>query len=403
MRESRDFRDHSQMTDVAGGAKQGIFADEAEIGFSPGLVRARMRIGWDWGVEERACEGEALGLHSVGEDSEVADPDESLGHDMAQPAIDEFRSGQSHGLSFATVLAVLVVKGHPAVLVSDDSLVADGDSMGVAAEIAKDLLGSGHGRLGVDDEILGRGATQEEASCVLGQGEETLREMVIEGFEELPSKDLRELPHGQEEAWPGGDPARLVQAQTASGDDAVDVWVIPEMLIPGVENGDEAGSRPKMLSAHLDHGLTDRFKQERKRSARVAPEERNEAVRDGEDLMEIGNGDQVFDLGLDPKRLIETLTLGTVTIATGVVERTFAPAVIASLQTPAQSAGAARHHVAGDPSLVVAQARNLSQVPFENVGQLRSRVARASCLAVSQGPTPASPRPSIGRAGSSSD
>ena len=403
MGESGDFCDDGQMTDVAGGAKQGILADEAEIGISPGLGRARKRIGWDWSVEERACEGEAPGLHSVGEDSEVADPDESLGHDMAQPAIDEFRSSQSHGLSLATVLAVLVVKGHPAILVSDDSLVADGDSMRVAAEIAKDLLGSGHGRLGVDNEILGRGATQEEASCVLGQAKKTLREMVIEGFEELPSKDLRELPHGQEEAWPGGDPARLVQAQTASGDDAVNVWVIPELLIPGMEHGDEAGSRPQVLSAHLDHGLTNRSKQERKRSARVAPEERNETVRDGEDLMEIGNRDQILHLGLDPEGLIQTLTLGTVTIATGVVERTFASTVITSLQTPAQSAGAARHHVAGDPSLVGAQAGNLSQVPFENMGEFRSRFARASRLAMSQGPTPAPPRLSIGRAGSSSD
>jgi hypothetical protein len=319
------------MADVAGGAKQGIFADEAEIGISPGLGRARMRIGWEWGVEERACEGEAPELHSVGEDSEVSDPDESLGHNVAQPAIDEFRSGQSDGLSLATVLAVLVVKGHAAILVRDDALVADGDSMGVAAEIAQNLLGSGHGWLGVDDEILGCGTTQEEASCVLGQGKETLREMVIEGFEELPSKDLRELPHGQEEAWPGGDPARLVQAQTTSGDNAVNVRVISELLIPGVENGDEAWSRPQVLSAHLDHGLTDRFKQERKRSVRVAPEERNEAVRDGEDLMEVGDGDQVFDLSLDPERLIQTLTLGTVAIATGVVERAFAPAVIAPL------------------------------------------------------------------------
>ena len=101
----------------------------------------------------------------------------------------------------------------------------------------------------------------------------------------------------------------------------MNVGVMTELLIPGVENGDEAGSRPKMLSAHLDHGLTDRFKQERRRSARVSPEERDEAVRDGEDLMEIGNGDQILHLGLDPKRLIETLTLGTVTIATGVVPR----------------------------------------------------------------------------------
>jgi hypothetical protein len=188
------------------------------------------------------------------------------------------------------MLSVLVVKGQAAVLVTDDALVADGDAMRVAAEIAQDLLGSGHGRFGVDDEFLGRGATKEEARCVLGQSDETRGESVIESFEELPSKDFRELPHGQEEAWPGRDPARLIETETASRDDAVEVRVIPQLLIPGVENGDEARCGSEVAATHLDHGLADGLEQECKCLCRIAPEERNEAVRDGEDLMEIGNG-----------------------------------------------------------------------------------------------------------------
>jgi hypothetical protein len=115
-------------------------------------------------VEEGSSESKATGLHSIGEESEMADPDESLRHDMTQPASHEFGSVQGHRFSAASVLSVLVVKGDVAVLVSDDALVADSDAMGVSAEIAQDLFGSGHGRLGVDDECLSRGATQEEAS-----------------------------------------------------------------------------------------------------------------------------------------------------------------------------------------------------------------------------------------------
>jgi len=148
----------------------------------------------------------------------------------------------------------------------------------------------------------------------------------------------------------------------------VEVRVISELLIPGMENDDETGCRPQVSSAHLDHGLGYRLEQECKCLCRIAPEERNEAVRDGEDLMEIGNGNQILDLGLDPKRLIETLALGTVTIATGVVERALSPAVIAPLQTSAQSAGAARDHVTDDPSLMAAQVLDLSRVLSENLG-----------------------------------
>ena len=209
MSESRDFCDDAEVTDVAGGAKQRVFADEAEKGVSPGLRRPRLGIGRDRGGEESSCEGETPRLHSVGEEPEMADTDESLGDDMAEPASDEFRSAQGHRLSGAAVLAILEAKGHLAILVRDEALVTDGDSMGVATEIAQDLLGSGHGRLGVDDEFLRCGATEEETACVLGQVEETFREGAVEGIEELPPKDFRELPHRQEEMRPRRDPARL--------------------------------------------------------------------------------------------------------------------------------------------------------------------------------------------------
>lgn len=136
--------------------------------------------------------------------------------------------------------------------------------------------------------------------------------------------------------------------------------MIPELLIPGVENDDETGRRPKVSSTHLDHGPAHRLEQECECLSRVAPEERNEPVWDGEDLMEIGNRHQILDLGLDPERLIETLALGTVTIATGVVERALASAVIAPLQTSTQSAGPTRDHVTDNPSLMAVQARDLS-------------------------------------------
>ena len=190
VRESGDVSDDGEMTDVTGGAEERILAHQAEIGVSPGLGSGRMWSGRDRSVEEGSCESETAGLHSVGKEAKVADPDESLGHDMTQPASHEFRGGESHGLTAASVLSVLVVKGHAAVVVSDDALVADGDAMRVAAEIAQDLLGAGHGRLGVDDEFLGRGTTQKEACCVLGQVEPIRAESVIESFEELPSKDF---------------------------------------------------------------------------------------------------------------------------------------------------------------------------------------------------------------------
>lgn len=82
MRESGYVGDDSEMTYVAVGAKERISTHETEVGVSPGLGRGRMRSGWNRGVEEGSSESEAPGLHCIGEDSEVSDPDKSLGHDM---------------------------------------------------------------------------------------------------------------------------------------------------------------------------------------------------------------------------------------------------------------------------------------------------------------------------------
>lgn len=83
MCESRDFCHNEEMTDEADRTEKRIFTDEAEIGISPGLFRGRAGASGGGCVEERSCESETTGLHSIGEDSQVTHADESFGHDMA--------------------------------------------------------------------------------------------------------------------------------------------------------------------------------------------------------------------------------------------------------------------------------------------------------------------------------
>lgn len=44
-------------------------------------------------------------------------------------------------------------EGHAVVVEADEPVIGDADAAGVAAEIGDDLLGSGNGRLGVDEPI----------------------------------------------------------------------------------------------------------------------------------------------------------------------------------------------------------------------------------------------------------
>jgi hypothetical protein len=151
---------------------------------------------------------------------------------------------------------------------------------------------------------------------------------------------------------------------------------IPELLIPGVENGDEARCGSEVTAAHVDYGLRGGLEQEGVGGARVATEERMETGRESEDLVEVEDGKQVVDLGLDPQRLIQALTLGAVSIAAGVIDGSFTSAVIASLFVSAQGCGATRGERFHHPALVVAELRKIMGVCPEDVSQLRPHLTR---------------------------
>jgi hypothetical protein len=135
----------------------------------------------------------------------------------------------------------------------------------------------------------------------------------------------------------------------------VDVWVIPELLIPGVKNGDEAGGGPEESATHVDHGLGCSVEQERVGGTWVAQEELVETVRKSEDLVKVEGGQQVVDLSFNPERLIQALTLGAVSIAAGVVDGILASTVIASPFVSAQGGGPTCDQRIHDPGFVIAE------------------------------------------------
>jgi hypothetical protein len=245
-----------------------------------------------------------LGLDPVSEEATVADADEALWNDVEEEALDEVRSAESDRLSGAPLLSVLVTESDLAIVILKDAFFADRDSVCIAAKVAQDLFRSGHGSLGVDNEFLSGRAPQQESAFVCGHAETTFHEGSLKSLEQLASKHFGKPPDGEEELQTRRDPPSPVKAQSSSGDDAVNMGVIPEQLIPGVKNGDQAGSGAKIGPAHLDDRLGGGLEQEGIRRTWVLQEERNQAVRKGEDHMKVGNRKQVVHLRFHPKRLI---------------------------------------------------------------------------------------------------
>ena len=66
-------------------------------------------------------------------------------------------------------------------------------------------------------------------------------------LQEQTAEQAREHAHGQEEAWPAGDPARAVGDEAAAGDDAMQMRMMEQVLAPGVQHGEEADLGAQML------------------------------------------------------------------------------------------------------------------------------------------------------------
>ena len=79
---------------------------------------------------------------------------------------------------------------------------------------------------------------------------------VLEGSfktsDELAAKHAAEHLDGKKESMAWLDPARAIGRQTAGGNDAMDMRVKAQLLIPGVENAEEANLCAEMLGIASD-------------------------------------------------------------------------------------------------------------------------------------------------------
>src|SRR5277367_5583157 len=127
--------------------------------------------------------------------------------------------------------------------------------MRVLAEIAKRVLRAAERAFCVDHpwgaeqrtkpgreglRILQRGKCSVEAEFVL-------RMQFFEAIHEFAPEDLFENVDWQEELPLRVDPSRVIRSQTAGGNHTMNVGMMLEFLVPGVEHAEESDLRAEML------------------------------------------------------------------------------------------------------------------------------------------------------------
>jgi hypothetical protein len=191
----------------------------------------------------------------VGEEAVIANAHEALGKDVEKEASEELDGVKGHGALSALLSVVLVAEGDLAVVEGEESLVGDGDAVGVAGEVFEDLLGTAEGGLGVDDPFF---VAQGFEKTFPGFGmleilepsvecEVVVVESALEMGEELSLKQPTENVDGKEEAVATTHPAFAVETQAAAGNDAVEMRMRVKSLSPGMEQGEAAELRPQVF------------------------------------------------------------------------------------------------------------------------------------------------------------
>ena len=73
-----------------------------------------------------------------------------------------------------------------------------------------------------------------------GQVQLTAFEGRLQADDELATKHAPQYSNGREEAWVGSKPAGVIAAESAGGNDTVDMGMKLEFLVPGMEHAEEA-------------------------------------------------------------------------------------------------------------------------------------------------------------------
>src|SRR5262249_1885031 len=236
---------------------------------------------------------------------------------------------QCHDPLSVAVGGISPTKGNVAVGEGKQPVVGDGDPMGIGTEIAQRMFRSVEGRLGADDPAMAEQKSEpgsEDPGCCQGREAAVELECAVAegGFEsgnELTAKEPAEHLDGKKKGAARGDPTGVVGGEAASGDYAVNVRMMMQALIPGMEHAEKADLCTKMMgiAGDLEQGLGTGVKQQAVDHALVLQGERRQVPRQGEDSMHVAGRQQFAFPRLKPVQAGVALALGTVTITTRVV------------------------------------------------------------------------------------
>jgi hypothetical protein len=102
-----------------------------------------------------------LGSLVIGHEAKVTNADEALRQHVKQEPSDEFVSRDSHRSHLVATGIVPPTEGHAVAIKGDEPVIGKGNTVGIAAEVADDLLRAAESGLGINNPILTKQRSKE--------------------------------------------------------------------------------------------------------------------------------------------------------------------------------------------------------------------------------------------------
>lgn len=140
-------------------------AGECPLGLT-GIDRDRRLYGRGVLTYEAADERDVFNTDAVGEEPEMADACERNGERVKEESAEELVGMKRHDFGLAGIAVIFPAERDMVIGDLGQSVVGDGNAMGVAAEITKDMVRPAKGRFGVDDPVGGAEAVDKRGESL---------------------------------------------------------------------------------------------------------------------------------------------------------------------------------------------------------------------------------------------
>src|SRR5271165_2997201 len=213
------------------------------------------------------------------------------------------------------------------------------------------MLGTTEGRFAIDHPVVPEQLTEpggehlglSELIQIAIEAELPFAAGALQGCHELTAKNPAQYLDGKKERVAGVDPSGVIQRESTGGDHAMDMGMMLELLIPGVQHAEETdlGAQVPGIARHFEQGCGAGAEQQVVDDLLVLQGEGCQFPRQSENDVHVGGGQQFALTCLQPAVAGISLTLWAMPVSARVVGDGGMSAVGALIAMSAEGGGAA--------------------------------------------------------------